>query len=248
MNRKILFYLAFCLLPSLSVAQTTGYLGRKLLVKTDAVNGLNKPFKSLELEWVLTRRFSLSAVAELIDYRVGRYGYKIPTGTLRPRDANDKIREITLLTSGTTKGNSVALSARFYFDRIMPAPVGYYSDCAIGFGKATFTDFSFSYKYRKVGYGSPLLHLERQPVSGLSGSANFITIEFPSFGRQWIIKRLLVLDARVSLISQYFSIPTEFTSALEHNYFLRSNTTLSAAYQGWSVGPAAHLKLGLLLF
>ena len=84
-------------------------------------------------------------------------------------------------------------------------------------------------------------------MTGLSANATVLSAELPSIGYQRIIKRFLVIDAKLSALTQYCVLPEDLANAMEHNYYVRSNT-LGYAFGNFNFGLSAYIKIGILIF
>ena len=244
MLRKIALSFLFAGFVLLLSGQNTGYLGKKFLIKTNLFNGRFFGFSNADVEYVVGRQSSIIVSAQHFDYGVGG-GRKAKTGSVSPGNNRGKLWEISTLKNGRTTGNLVSFGYRHYFDRIIPAPYGYYFECSVGFGEATFSDYYVSYTYKKVRGKYEVYPRADSPT--LSGRSKIVFFELPSFGYQKVINRFITFDAKISLQGQYCNLPQDMRAAIDHNLFVSSNT-VNLAYNGLSIGPSVFIKLGILVF
>lgn len=64
----LIFCAVFMLLPTKLFAQSKTYLGKKLVVKTNVINGIRLGFNNADVEVALSRRFSLNGFFELHNF------------------------------------------------------------------------------------------------------------------------------------------------------------------------------------
>lgn len=249
LNRKGILLFIVLIQANFGFGQATGYMGKKFIIKTNIVNGMRLGFNNCDLEYVVGRRIAINASYQLFDYTRGQTGARVRTGVVSPGGRSSNYKEISYLKNGETSGWIASVGAKLYFDKIVPAPWGFYTEFNIGIGSAKFQNFTVSYDYKEKGYNVYNNKTNPRPdVTGLSGESKIVYFEIPSFGYQRIFKRLVTLDAKVSVQGQYCpSIPDEMLNALEHNYYVHANT-ISYGYNNLSLGLAFYVKLGFLLF
>lgn len=247
--RSLLF---ICILSCFAAAsQPVGYLGKKVIIKTNIINGIRLGFNSLDGEYVLNRQSSFTAGIHGFKYRLGAGGRTVKNGVVTPRNGYCNLKEKVTLSNGVTKGWIVSIGGKHYFNKIMPAPMGIYLSFDFGFGMATLSGFSTSYEYTEARLSTCFLEQVNYPlrenVTELNGKAAITYLEFPSVGIQKIFAKYVVLDAKLSLQVQNCFLPEEFVNALERNHYVRSNT-FSTAIGTAAIGPAVFVKLGYLIF
>jgi hypothetical protein len=241
--------IALLFIAAINSFAQTGHFGKKFIIRTNVINGRQLGFNNIELEYALGRKLTIGVSYNLFNFTRNENGVRSRTGTVEPRGASEKFREFSRLSDGTTSGSHMGINARIYFNRIIPAPYGWYSAFYIGFGKATYTDYKVSYEYKDKGFTSSLGDgpPTRESVSGLSGQSSVYVVEVPSFGYQRIFSRLIVLDTKFGMATQYCNLPDNLVNAIENNYFVRGNT-ISYAYGRFNFGLFVYLKLGILVF
>jgi hypothetical protein len=242
---KNVFFLVLLMPVFFLHGQATGYLGKKFIVKTNLLNGRMPGFNNCDIEYVLKRKLSINVGIQFFNYSRDSQGLKVRTGRVKPESGSPEFKEYSILSNGNSKGWIGNVGCKIYFDRIIPAPNGWYTEFSLGFGSATFKDYDVSYEY-KVVRGTATM-VPKKAVSGLSGSAKIIYFEAPAFGCQKVFNSYISLDGKISLQGQYGALSDELLNNFEHNYFLRGNT-ISYAYGRLLLCPAIYLKLGILIF
>lgn len=246
MKQRILYFIFMSLAGFLN-SQNTGYLGKKFLLKTNLVNGRQMPVNSVDIEYVTSRRTSVNFSFNHFDYSITN-SIRANTGKIKPGGAYDgQAKEFSTLKSGTTSGNMLGLSFKFYFNRIIPAPFGFYMETGVGIGKATLENFSVSYEYKKDKYSQNQLHI-RPDTSVASGECKVLLIELPSLGYQRIFKKVVTLDTKVALQTRLCDIPENLLTTFEYNYYVRANTITFSRNANVSIGLAIFVKIGFLIF
>ena len=239
--------MALLMLPQL-YAQKPGYLGRRTLVKVNLLNGYRPGFNQVDVEYVLGRLFTVEGSFQLISQSMGSYEVERRTGTIAPFGGTREAVEYSTLKGGVTSGWCAGVSGRLYFNRVIPAPYGWYLSLQLGFGKVTFEDFEVHYRYEdKFAVSGVYNQKYVLPPKKLTGESTFIRTELPGFGYQRIFKKRFFYDAKLSLLVQYAGIPEDMLNAFEYNYYLRSGM-YSIGISKVSFGPAFDLRVGMLLF
>ncbi len=248
-DKRKAFTTAFLFLCVLAFSQPVGYFGKRWLIKTTVINGLNAGlFSGYEVEYVLSRRSSLQVSYNLVNFTRGEKGVRVNTGEVVPRGRMGRFKERSTLSNGTTSGNHFGLSYRRYFNGIIPAPYGWYMSVYAGYGKASYADYTVSYSYKEKMTSVDLEGVsERDPVKDLHGESSFFILEAPAIGYQRIFKRVIVFDLQAAITTQYTKLPDVLSNALEHNFYLRANT-VSYAHGGYNSGLSLYAKIGFLLF
>jgi len=252
--RIILFYCFLICFAIHSFCQNTGYLGKKFLLKTNLANGRDLPANTIDFEYVISRHVSINLGLQFNKFDIGKLKYEIESGTIKPRNQIASVTEVTAINSGNTATKILIIGSKFYFNKIMPAPYGFYTQVNLGLGMATFKEYSFTYHYKRntsdfylnesevKGYASA-----RPTLTDVSGEAPVFVFDIPSIGYQRIFNTRFAIDAQISLQGQYCKLPENIYYALEKNYYMRSNL-FSKVNGGLAIGPSISVKLGLLLF
>ena len=226
-------------------AQYGGFAGKRFILKTTIFDGKYVPVRNVEGEFALFRNLSLS---------LGYQGY-----------VSNNVGQSTILGNqrlAYVKTSTVYYAIKFYFNRILPAPRGFYAYWQNGFGRGTFSGTNSLYDYNNVD-------------AIAAGGINFVETKVPvmtygfGMGRQSIIAKRIALDftfgfsgtainlsgtaasrANTDLIAPYWgSNLVSFTSvgrsSLYNPYSSSSSSTKSGS---GSFGLDFRIKLGFLLF
>lgn len=256
--KRILVLLIFAGLGLQAKSQNTGYLGKHVMLKTDVINGKRLGFQNVDLEVVAGRRTSFTSSFRLFEYAgtkgtketkkdktvefiVYHPGYTSPELIWRAED----FYEYTAVTPGKTKGWLATIGIKHYFDNILPAPLGFYTSCEIGYGKASLSyDYGTRYEkmYKSIQHGSPA------PVKTITinSTCNVFYYSLPSIGYQTVFLNRLVVDAEFQLEGWINNLPDDLVSRYSYPYF---STNIGSARVGKAAfGPAIYGKAGILLF
>jgi hypothetical protein len=135
-NKIIL--LAFVLLPSIISAQTTGYAGRKLVIKTDALNGKYLGGRNVEVEYALLRKLSISFAFR---YHNGQHKQKFTSRDevfiSNVHDNNAGYYLVTDIDKARIKAITYKIQLKYYPNAIFSAPKGFFLYSSFEFGKAS---------------------------------------------------------------------------------------------------------------
>lgn len=248
--KKLLYILL--ILPALLSAQSPGFLGRKLMIKTNLVNGIHLGFNGVDLEYITGRQFSLGFSVQRFSYQLDEDGVTRKNGVIKPRNSYCELKELVTVKGGTTKGMIVSLVGRYYFNKVMGAPAGLYTSADIGYGRGTLSGYSATYTYEEksdisCSYLEQVNFPLRAPVYYMESSFSMIYLEAPAVGYQHMLSGRFSLDFKAALQSQLCRIPDEILQCVDNNVFVKGNTF------GWSrhsnvFSPAIYCKIGFLLF
>ena len=268
--KRIIFVIV--LLISVAVitkAQTTGYIGKRVLLKTDVINGLRLGFMNLDIEIPLARQFSLNLFGRLyisnlslksedIDVPTKEVGFYYDDSYYEYvyDPYNDEyyyeyfyesgyasFNKLTTLSDIRTSGWQGGIGAKYYFNKIIPSPLGWYTSANIGFGMLTFSNFTASYKFIDKDWSG---HDYSEPDKQISKSkGNLLFFEIPAIGYQTVIAKFLVIDAKISLEGYYLSLPANITEFVQENVFIGPNLKGVAAGK-LSFGPSIYAKIGFI--
>jgi hypothetical protein len=249
MLRKTFFTGLITLITLSGLCQVTGYMGKRVILKTTVINGIRRGFNGAEIEYVAGRRVSVTGSFQKFNYSRSAEGITLATGKINPRDGRCSLSEKTTLSNGNTKGWFSVLGARYYFNRILPSPIGFYTEVNVGIGRAELSGYNVGYAYSKTSVlcdYDEVLPLDRK-IEGLGGTAGVFLLEAPAIGYQKVIGRFIVIDLKASLLSQYAKLPENLSETLEHNYYLRSNM-FGLVWGPVSSGLNIFARIGILLF
>lgn len=257
--KKIILFLF--LSSSLNLhSQNPGYAGKHFILKTNAINGKFLGFTNADIEYVAARNITVTAYFNYFQYKSAKGTVRNKTGTINPGgDPNVKVfDEITEVYPGTTKGWDAGIGIKYYFNKIIPAPVGLYTGFDFGYGNA---GLSFSYKvtYENVDMFEPYTYnpVGSGVVYSTSKTCSFYHLSFPSVGYQAIYFGFLALDAKFSFDGYFNNLPKKYTDTYPYDYVTPNlaaihlnSISLSEKQKNYKIsyGPSIYLKIGFLLF
>ena len=243
-----LLILLFIFLVGELYAQSTGYGGKKFIIKTDAINGIRLGFTNADLEMVVARNISVTAAFRHFAYTQPNSKVSI-TGEVNPGGDRDVrvFEEHTKVFPGETRGWLATIGMKYYFNKIIPAPSGFYASVDLGYGQADL-NFDHVVTYKNVDPFEPYTY--SPPGSGfrMSSSANcsLFYFTFPAVGYQIFFFNLLTLDAKFSIDWYYIDLSENIVEKYPYSYV--SSNLISAQNGHISFGPSVYLKVGFLLF
>lgn len=228
-------------------SQNTGYLGKHVILKTDAFNGRRMGFQNLDVEVVTGRQMSFVASFNRLSFNGSSPGFTIYTGEINPGgNRNVKVfDEYRTLKNGNVNGWFASIGTKFFIDKIIPAPLGLYAGIGLGYGAAQLSGYSVSFRYKNIDSFETFTH-SAPDKTNLSGKTTIVFLELPSVGYQTVVFQHLVLDAKVALQGYHCNLPDQVQEAFPRNYFIRPNLTGVVA-GSLSFGPAVFGKVGVLI-
>lgn len=167
--------------------QNTGHLGKQVMIKAKIVNGVRMPFNSLEVESTLTRMLAVTASVNRISFERKEFVKE---------DKWSLILDRTTIRPGPTTGYFGTAGLKIYFDRIVPAPTGFYTSFDLGFG-AAFYDFEFKAEKGEMdNFGIE----EITVTSGKKKKGSyFFYSSLPTIGYQTVFFKLFTVDVKMAL-------------------------------------------------
>jgi len=249
MKRLYIITISIILFEFSGFSQNTGFLGKRVIVKTDIVNGLQLGFSNIDIEATVSRRMSVNASFRYINYKDLFGGYQVKTGEFQqdPTNRNWKVfDEFRTLSDGTTQGWIVSIGTRYYFNNIVPAPLGLYTEINLGYGQLEFSDYSVSFRYVNVDPFEPFTY-SRPDIKNLSGTSTTFHFEFPSIGYQKALLKFITFDVKMSFQGYYCDLPANLSDAMPDNVYIRPNL-VGFSSGNLAMGLALYGKLGILLF
>ncbi len=262
--KKLIPFLIFFFLGLQANCQNTGYLGKHVILKTDFLNGKRKGFNNLDLELVTARTTSFTAsfrtfafagtsqareteldkTVEFPVYHPGTY-YPEINYTTEGYYSDEDFEVFKAVFPGQTKGWLATVGVKKYFNRILPAPQGWYTSFEMGYGAAELT-YTYETRYEprlsSGRYGLPFSEGKKQIIT----ECNLFYYTLPSLGYQAILLNRLVLDLKFQFEGTKNNIPQDFLKEYPYPYF--STNTGSARLGQVTFGPAIYGKFGVLLF
>jgi hypothetical protein len=224
--RNLFYTLVFlmCLLLANNTflhAQNTGYGGKRFLVKTNVINGIQSPLASLELEYALSRRFSISIKGGAYKYKVNqRYNageYATPVsnyynsyGVYSYSNKLGPENRVALPDKAEINSRQVELEFRYYPGSVIPAPSGFFTCIAFRYAKI---DVKGNY------YNSLLTNIIDPYNSNYYGYPNQIT---PETYNEYDIKGVTAAGYNIGLGYQKIYrglISLGFKTTIDHTFF-----------------------------
>lgn len=219
-------------------AQNTGFIGKRFILKVDAVNGTELGFMSAEIEVPVSRKFSINLFGGWHDSRFDLFGPNRTYLTDKEDYGIDKIK--TEVKGCEINGWLAGVGFRFYYDKLLPAPLGLYSGMGLGYGRYQVSDYMQRgkvYRFGELDYVAPYQNVE-------GGAMNIIMFNIHSFGFQHIIAKIFVIDINLSIEGYYADIPPRMATA-NNNFFATSNIIALKAKKV-SIGPSLYVKVGVI--
>lgn len=131
MRRITLFVMTLTTLCLGSVyAQNTGFGGKRVLLKTDLLNGVRSPLVNASAELLLTRRLSLSVGARMNRGKYNQIYYYSEYEGGMPSSVKNRLAE-----KAEIRSRMIMLEGRLYSGGVLPAPRGAFLYAAYNYGK-----------------------------------------------------------------------------------------------------------------
>ena len=236
---KFRFSAFIFLLLSIPASAQVGLMGRKVLIKTDIINGFHRPFSTIEVERAMTRSFSIG-----LSYSFGNLPFKAQFGSYNfaawMKDASDaswntylpdysrdnfgnedfkKVSNYTINTPSffsnpvvSGRQNIVGLMFNFYNSGVISAPYGNYFQLGFRAGRQSISG-SFNvpyYEILKVDYKTYLYYEGVRKVKFKEVQVNFASINC-GIGHHMILHPRLMLDINYGLNVNYTTSPRDLS-------------------------------------
>jgi hypothetical protein len=239
-------------------SQNTGYLGKHVILKTDVINGKRMGFQNVDLEVVTGRNLSFTGSIRKLTFAALPEQHKKVAEIETSPDFDDFYDEFVTLFPEETKGQMGTVGVKYYFNKILPAPLGFYCAAEFGYGSAAVNlNALVTYKphYGSWGEYAPDNHTEI-----INRKVKFSYVSLPSFGYQRVFFNRLVIDGKISYEFYTDDLPDDFVkrylrdkfmtiSAAADTYSSVLSTNLTSTYNGNRThGLAIYGKVGFLLF
>ncbi|MFK7969962.1 MAG: hypothetical protein AB8F95_06320 [Bacteroidia bacterium] len=256
MNKIFILVLSCMLgLPGLSHGQVSGFLGKRLMLKTDAVL------------WSLDRDINISA--ELVVNR----GMTLELGYRKFAHSFDNFQNIKVSNlgwgtwhhytrlypdlaflyineTGKIHSHDFTLRGKLFAIGAMQAPYGAYIFASVGVGQGGLSGARIDRVYEEGNgiYANPYRYKIKNLTQILGGTG---------FGFQYVIKKKVVLDAGFSFDFRYFVMPLEYKLLLPYTISDVASHIDFTESHGWAVkfdgvesvyGLSGFLKLGVFIF
>jgi hypothetical protein len=276
--RKELYIISliFLLPGSLAFSQNTGFGGKRVLLKTDVLNGVRSPFFSITGELLIARRFTLSAgyrattgkynqIYFMREYKTqdDSYSYSYNNSDYLP---NKKLKDKATVTSRT-----LSVEARYYRSSVIAAPKGCFFYGTFNYGSVDITKGNYTqslvedmYIGSSYSYGSGNYKEDTYYTYEAKGIRTW-GLE-AGWGYQSFINKYLTLGFKLGLNKTYFNANTKYDEAimsgvaktygpnllrlspLDFSILGTSDQEQDGKIYKGSMGLAFYLQLGILLF
>lgn len=253
----------FVVNPSVLLAQVSGYMGKRFIVKTDLLAPPLQRGFSLGVEAVILKRLTLTA-----DF--------IRTSTRHARlvteygdDLGNNYDKYNTLKNGKSKiiSQGYRLSLRRYLSTSIYAPLGLYVEYAFGSGKSEVHGQHIFYGLGNIQNGSVSEHLESVPLAPRNYTLK--NVYYRDYGLGWGIQRVirdrfsldcyLGLNYRETWVSNYADTFFDGRFVVEYGYLVRQHKGVSGTgpltlvhlynmNENVAIGLHARLQIGYLLF
>ena len=245
-------------------AQPGGFLGKRVIFKTNILDINANSFNGFNVEFVVNNRFTFLAgvkndafAQELGEKK--RYQTDEVTivrgdcnGTLNGRETSAAYKREATLSGGETSSLIYNLGARAYFSNL-GAPYGLYTDLNLFFGTGEFSNYRVENSfYNESIFGSCIPPPSNYAVT-VEGQSSILMFDFPSIGYQFFINKYISLDLKISMRTLTYDLAMNVESVYPKKYYLRPSQ-LTFTRDGVKedlnilVSPNAELKIGLILF
>lgn len=195
-------------------SQTTGFKGKRFAVKADLLSGVRFMNLGFDLEYVTSRRSSI--VFGINAYQQTPLLYELSL----PNRLN--------ITPEPTQSAQATLGVRFYGNKVIPAPRGFYLALDAGAGIER-----HQFAYRDI----------IEDTRGKAKKASiFGMISAPGMGYQGMIGSVVMLDFKLAFETHILYDESDF------GYNFVGSNLINYRFQRFVFGPSAYLKLGFLLF
>ena len=260
-----------CLQPAAN-AQNTGFGGKRVLLKTDLLNGARSPFVNATAELLVTRRLSLSVGGRMTTGKYNQiYFYDEYLGG-QPDQGDQSRSRNRLADKAIVKSRTLMLEARLYTGGVLPAPRGSFFYLGYNYGKVdvqgnyyqslTTSNGGSSYSYSSMSFNNLYYSYEAKDVLAWG-------LEL-GYGYQSFVNKFLSLGFKLGLNKTFFNADGKYEpkelSGVAKTYgpnLLRlsplggvddlspmgilSSSEDKSYYQG-SFGLAFYFQIGILLF
>lgn len=183
-------------------AQNTGFGGKRVLLKTDLLNGARSPFFNASAEFLVTRRLSLSIGGRMTSGKYNQiYYYSEYTGSRPDLDGKNRLADKAVIKSRT-----LMLEARWYAGGVLPAPRGSFFYVGYNYGKVDVqgnfyeslsSSTTDSYYYYSNNYSNMYYSYEAKDV--LTWGLEL------GYGYQSFVNKFLTLGFKIGLNKTFFN-------------------------------------------
>jgi hypothetical protein len=157
-----------------AVAQTTGFRGKRTIVKTNLISGIRLKNVGLDLEYVTGRTRSVTLGVLASSYTP---------------DAVSNVNGLYRIVPGATQSLLTTVGYRMYRNRIIPAPQGLYASIEIGVG----------FENHSLGYFEKITSAATQAQK----ASMYFHISMPTLGYQGVIGKRFLIDGKLATELNY---------------------------------------------
>jgi hypothetical protein len=257
--KKLLFIIALNALIFNAFTQTSGFMGKRLMLKTDAIIWAFDQEPNFELEYVANRRITLALQYKTINETISNDFIVTPTDPITGFDlgriwASDYYSEIAdeINEGGRFSGYELLASLKIFYKGAAPAPIGLYNRFTYG---TAFTDVS-GIVGEGFGFENFVPVFQPNGIAEIPVRYSIANVPHTMFGygigHQSVHKERFILDFgfiiqhRILHFGEYFALGQRLKFDLEDNIF-----PLYFSDAGFSSDVTEYhmyLKLGILLF
>lgn len=225
--RTLLFFLFCGAVTGATHAQVPGYLGKHVVLKTDAMSYLREGGYSAQAELALFRRSSLQIGYHTQSKEYDQY-------VLDPSSSSDSYTsDAALLDSWEFR-----LAVKSYHSRAVPAPKGWYNYLQLTAGQAEIRGH----------------YLEETSGTGMFAEYDFQinNVQYRAyeggFGVQTFLGRLVALDLAMGINYSVLDAGEDDNRLIEEMRYRHGSNLWVIAPNNRLVGFAAHIGVGIILF
>jgi len=211
MRKCLLFLICLLVFPCVSEAQV-GFLGKRFVVKTNALSGAQKPFRGIEVEYVLKRNVTVSLgyssnrkvtnfnfvdienLSDWLDYQ-SYDGLQFDNLSVQNAFSDDFIPGFKTRVKESRLVNRVKffdLNFRVYSNSYLSAPHGFYSQYGISIGKQEINGGIY-YPNNIITYYNYNSQFYAESFESYNRSEKFVNFYF-GLGQQFVIAKWVTLD------------------------------------------------------
>lgn len=227
--------------PLLLMGQNTGFAGKRVLLKSNAINGVHGFFNSYAAEFVFHRKMSITVGYDAINTDVVQSYHRMETvGS-----------NIVMDSKAQTSYRGVVIEYRKYFSREKPAPYGLFISAAVANGnlnieKGTFSEKLFlasgtqdvTYKLTGIKHTRFSLGIGYQkPINKWLFVGGQLSLDYTRYGN---LISGLPQHAASGVLKNYGS------NILSRNFFNEEKPVQDQ--QARSYGISGNIQLGIMLF
>jgi hypothetical protein len=211
--KNILIFFSLLLFPLASFSQNDsisaksnfqGSNGKRVILKTDIINGLRSPLISLSAEYIINKNFSLTLGGR---YSKGKYNQIYEPAEYT--DYNPQI-ENKLKDKATIDAREVFIEGRFYTSKKKTTPIGSFIFTKLRYGRANVIGNYYKSLNENVGRAYYMPSISDNPYYTYTAkNINFCTIE-AGYGLQTVINKRFILGLSLGVGKTFFNINKKY--------------------------------------